>query len=232
MKFVENETMTRCVSVGCDEDVVPIEWSYFGTYLIGQTVSLYPSVARTSHPFLLGRTIEEERDDDIQIPVVDKSTYPIHEGFTSEEPTNESLATMMEHKIVQVVGEYRAGILVFPTTSNEPSIVAEMEHNLAQKSLGTRREGMRFCEEQPGAWLSNHDNMHALDKLEHSNLLVEDVPSTSNIRRIKLYHQMAITMNGGPMGKGVRIQHPKFMIGGIHTILPDPDGNYMGHKKD
>jgi hypothetical protein len=95
MKFVENEKMTRCVSVGCDEDDVPIEkhviykfpwdikrvaaefdgggkvsfkyvttpryerqWSYFDAYLIGQTVSLDPSVARSSHPFLLGHTIQ------------------------------------------------------------------------------------------------------------------------------------------------------------------------------
>jgi hypothetical protein len=29
------------------------QWSYFETYLIGHTVSLDPSLTRTSHPFLL-----------------------------------------------------------------------------------------------------------------------------------------------------------------------------------
>jgi hypothetical protein len=107
-------------------------WSYFGNYLISQTVSLYPSVARTSHPFLLGRTINEELDDNIQIPEVDKSPYPIHEGFTyCEEPTNkESLGTMMQQEIARVIGEWSAGICVFPTMYNKPSIVAEMEHGL------------------------------------------------------------------------------------------------------
>ncbi len=80
----------------------------------------------------MGRTINEELDDDIQIPEVDESSYPIHEGCTSEDPTNESLAATMEQEIARVGGEWRAGIHVFPTTSNEPSIVAEMEHNLAQ----------------------------------------------------------------------------------------------------
>jgi hypothetical protein len=36
-------------------------------------------------------------------------------------------------------------------------------------------------------------------------------------------------MNGGPMGKSVRIQHPKCVIEGFHTISLDLDGNYMGH---
>jgi hypothetical protein len=71
--------------------------------------------------------------------------------------------------------------------------------------------------------------MPAWDKLEHSNLPEEDVP-TANIRRKKFYSQMAITMNGGPVGKGVRIQHPKYVIDGIRTISPDPDGNCMGYK--
>ncbi len=43
---------------------------------------------------------------------------------------------------------------------------------------------------------------------------------------------MATTINGGPIGKGIRIQHPKCMIDGIHMILLDPDGNYMGQKDD
>ncbi len=40
-------------------------------------------------------------------------------------------------------------------------------------------------------------------------------------KKKKLYCQIAITMKGGPMGKGVRIQHSKCIKKGIHTILPD-----------
>lgn len=89
MRFMESETMMRCVTVGCDENDKPIEkhvtykfpwdiervanevevgarvnfkyvttaryerqWTYFGTYLIGQTVSIHPTRARTELPFL------------------------------------------------------------------------------------------------------------------------------------------------------------------------------------
>jgi hypothetical protein len=75
------------------------QWSYFGTYLIGQTVSLDLSVARTSHPFLLRQTIEEELDDNIQILDVEESVYRVYDGFMSKEPTNAPLASMVEQKI-------------------------------------------------------------------------------------------------------------------------------------
>ena len=71
----------------------------------------------------------------------------------------------------------------------------------------------------------------AWDALEHDGLAVNDLP-TPNIRRKKLYRQMALTINGGPMGKGVRIEHPRCVVDGIHAIAPDPDGKYMGHKED
>jgi hypothetical protein len=73
--------------------------------------------------------------------------------------------------------------------------------------------------------------MRTWDKLEHSNLPEGDVPA-ANIRQKKLYCQMTIMMNGGPIGKGIRIQHPKCVIAGIHMSSPDRDGNYMGHAND
>jgi hypothetical protein len=94
----------------------------------------------------LGQTINEELDDDIRIPEVDESPYPsIHEGCTSEDPTNKSLAATMEQEIARVVGEWRAGIHVFPTTSNEPSMVAEMEHDSAQYLAERERRPALFA---------------------------------------------------------------------------------------
>jgi hypothetical protein len=145
----------------------------------------------------LGRTIEEELDGVIQIPEVDESPYPIHDGFTSEDPTNVSLATAMEQGIARVVSEWRAGIRVFNSASAKPREVAEMEHDLAQHLSEVEGRACRFCEQQPCVWMSNHDSMLAWDELEHSDLPMEDVPA-ANIRRKKLHRQMAITMNGGP----------------------------------
>jgi hypothetical protein len=69
------------------------------------------------------------------------------------------------------------------------------------------------------------------DELEHGNLHVDDMLRANN-RRKKHYRQMAITINGGPMGKGIRIQHPKCLVNDVHTIFPDPDRNYVALKDD
>jgi predicted RNA-binding Zn ribbon-like protein len=71
---------------------------------------------------------------------------------------------MVEQEIARVVGEWRAGISVFPTTSTEPSIVAEIEHNLAQNLAERKEKACAFCEEQPCVWLSNHNSMRAWDE--------------------------------------------------------------------
>jgi hypothetical protein len=73
--------------------------------------------------------------------------------------------------------------------------------------------------------------MLAWDALKHEDLQDEEKP-TANIWRKKLYCQMATTINGGPMGKGIRFQYSKCVIDEIHTISPDPNGNCMGHKDE
>jgi hypothetical protein len=84
-------------------------------------VCIDPSVVRTSHPFLLGETIQEEVDCDIQIPEVGKtSKYPINKEFTSKELDSPSLARMMEQEIVHIVDEWRRGERVFPARTNKP----------------------------------------------------------------------------------------------------------------
>jgi hypothetical protein len=71
----------------------------------------------------------------------------------------------MEQEIARVVGEWRAGIYMFPTTSSEPSIVANMEQDFTQY-LGEREEKeCTFCKEQPCVWLSNHESMQAWDRV-------------------------------------------------------------------
>jgi hypothetical protein len=56
---------------------------------------------------------------------------------------------------------------------------------------------------------------------------------TTNIRRKRLYHQMAITIiDGCLMGRVAHVEHPICMVDGIHTMSPDPDGNCMGHRED
>ena len=199
------------------------QWTYFGTYMIGQTVSVVAAMARKTHPYLLGLTIEEELDKDILIPMVDESRYLIHDGFTSEEPTNPSLATMMEQEIARLVDEWKSGKRVFPCTGTVPTVVDSMKHDLDEYLTEGNGKACAFCEEEPCVWLLNHDSILAWDALEHEGLDVKEMP-TANLRRKKLYRQMALTVNGGPMGKGVRIEHPRCVLDGIKAIAPDPDG--------
>lgn len=41
---------------------------------------------------------------------------------------------------------------------------------------------------------------------------------TANIRRKTSIAKMAITINGGPVGKGICIQHPTCVVDGIHML--------------
>jgi hypothetical protein len=56
----------------------------------------------------------------------------------------------------------------------------------------------------------------------------EECPN--NIRRKEAYHQMALTINGGPTGAGNRVELPACVLSGIRSMFPDADGQYMGHR--
>jgi hypothetical protein len=43
---------------------------------------------------------------------------------------------------------------------------------------------------------------------------------------------MALTILEGPLGKGNRIVLPDCVKSGIHTLLPEEEGKYMGHKEE
>jgi hypothetical protein len=174
------------------------QWTYFGTNLIGQRVSIDSAVARTSCPFLLGDTIEKEVHPDIWIPEVsDKTKYNIKKGFTSNESDNPSLKRMMEQEIMGiVVGKWSGGESVFPAITNEPSRVAEMECNLGEYLSEGEEKACMLCKQTPCIWLSNHDSILACIMFEHGKIPVYNMP-TANIRRQKVYQQMAIIINGG-----------------------------------
>jgi hypothetical protein len=148
---------------------------------------------------------------------------------SDEEPTDPSLARMMEQEIARVVGKWRrTGVCVLPAASTKPCKVAEMEHAY----LKDQEQGVCacFCEQEPCVWLAKHEIILTWDSLAHGDLDVDNI-LTINIRRKRLYHQMANIINGGRMGGGVRIEHPRCVVDGIHTISPDPDGNHMGHRE-
>jgi hypothetical protein len=84
---------------------------------------------------------------------------------------------------------------VFVLVCTVPSVVAEMGRNAAYY-LDKHEEGRAcaFCKQDPCVWIANHDSILAWDTLGHGNLHVDYMPA-ANIRKKKIYGQVAITIN-------------------------------------
>jgi hypothetical protein len=58
-----------------------------------------------------------------------------------------------------------------------------------------------------------------------------DVPS-NNIRRKKLYRQLTLMVNDGPLGVGVHRPLPNCCVSAIRYMLPSPSETYMGFREE
>lgn len=86
------------------------------------------------------------------------------------------------------------------------------------------------CFEEPCIFVLNKERLVALDELEHVLLVApEDVPS-NNIRRKRLYREMTLIMNGGPLGAGVRRELPDCCVEGIRQMHPSE--TFMGYMPE
>jgi hypothetical protein len=55
--------------------------------------------ARTTKPFLVGLTLIDEMEVDIRVDEVDERTAKVYGEFSSEQPTSETLKSIMESEI-------------------------------------------------------------------------------------------------------------------------------------
>ena len=224
LKYMQSNNIVRCVTIGCDVNDLPIEkhvtykfqwdmarvakewyggarvsfqymetpryekqWTYLGSYKIGVMVTANPETARTLQPYLLGKTIQEEVDFDIQIPRVDESRYATKIGYTSNQTTNLHLAGIMEDKIHYLVSDW---------SSSQPC---------------------SHCKVGPCVWVTNIDNMVAVDTAEH------DAHVDMRTRRNVIYRQMSLIINDGPIGVGIRAILPPCVVAGVVALFPDAD---------
>jgi hypothetical protein len=149
-------------------------------------------------------------DLDIKIQKVDETLYKIKEGFASKEPANLSLARIMEPEIVWVIHEWRTGLHVVP--ADKLIEVTETEYDLVEYPEEPEFWYYTFHEQEPYFWLANHDSILAWDTLEHGNHNEDQMPAP-NIRKKKASIPMAITINGGAMGRGVSIaEYPRCTV--------------------
>jgi hypothetical protein len=86
------------------------------------------------------------------------------------------------------------------------------------------------CEEERCVFVENKESLVAYDEAEHVFVAeAEDVP-TNNIRRKKLYRQLTLMLNGGPLGAGVRKELPACCVTGIREMFPSD--TFMGFKAE
>jgi hypothetical protein len=86
------------------------------------------------------------------------------------------------------------------------------------------------CEEHPCVFTQHKDNLVAYDEAEHPCLPGgEDMPE-NNLRRKKLYRQLTLMINEGPLGAKVRRPLPSCCVTAIREMLPSD--TYMGFREE
>jgi hypothetical protein len=85
------------------------------------------------------------------------------------------------------------------------------------------------CGEEPCVFEKHEELLAAFDDAEHGCSGAEEVPS-NNVRRKKLYRQLTLMLNGGPLGAGVRKPLPTCCVAAIRKMLPSE--TFMGFKTE
>jgi hypothetical protein len=93
----------------------------------------------------------------------------------------------------------------------------------------SRSELCELCFDDPCVWITKKEDMLNYDDDEHEHLPLSAWPP-SNVRRKKIYRQMALYINSGPSGRGVRTELPKCVVDGCRECFPSP--TFMGFKEN
>jgi hypothetical protein len=86
------------------------------------------------------------------------------------------------------------------------------------------------CGQAPCVFFEHEELLVEYDDAEYGlTTSVEPIPS-NNIRRKKLYRQLTLMLNGGPLGAGVRKPLPTCCVSAIRDMLPSD--TFMGYKSE
>jgi hypothetical protein len=86
------------------------------------------------------------------------------------------------------------------------------------------------CGESPCVFFQHEELLVEYDDAEYGlTTSVEPLPD-NNIRRKKLYRQLTLMLNGGPLGAGVRKPLPSCCVSAIRDM--HPSDTFMGFKSD
>jgi hypothetical protein len=138
--------------------------TYFGTYQIGQSITVNMDTARTIEPYIAGAHMKEELEHDFHVPPLVHGT--ICEGFTPTQKTNEHLKRLMEQEITRIVEDRQQSTNVMATGIDE-------------EEGGT----YAYCKGLPCVWVSNKEGMLPFDDSEHGGLTGDDLPLPNKRRK-------------------------------------------------
>jgi hypothetical protein len=80
------------------------------------------------------------------------------------------------------------------------------------------------CDNVPCVWANNKQAMAMFDKATHKEITL------ANQHHHAMYRQMALLINDGPSGTGVRMKLPGCILLGVRELFPDLDATNTGHR--
>jgi hypothetical protein len=177
--------------------------TFYGSVLIGKLVHITDvDAAKNEDPKLMRDTTNEELANYIQLDGSYEEKELV-EGYESSNLDNLHLKVMVEEDMEKLLDD---GGFVFSDDG---------------KSF---QKYCTMCSNVPCLWIDNQPAMEA-----YAAAASDDNEETRK-RRHGLYRQMALIVNGGPSGKGVRVKLPECVVAGIRQLFPDPDAKYTGHR--
>jgi hypothetical protein len=103
-------------------------------------------------------------------------------------------------------------------------------NNNNKKEVDENEETCVECGESPCVFFKHEELLVLFDDTEHgATCSTEPIPS-NNVRRKKLYRQLTLMLNGGPLGEGVRKPLPSCCVSAIRDMLPSE--TFMGFKAE
>lgn len=184
-------------------DRYEVTLTYYGNALISRLARITNvTTAQEVSPIRMQGTVAAELENTLLLDMKYDVTE-LKDGYEKDQLENRHLKLMLEEEVEQV---------------------------LEENGIEFADDGRTFCIRcddcggLPCVWESNRQGMIDYDDASNQE------EAQPNQRRHRLYKQMALIINEGPSGRGIRIRLPACVVTGIRSLFADPDGNYTGHR--
>jgi len=178
--------------------------TYFGDVLTGKMIHVTNErLAKEEDPKIMQATVMEELEN--YLPFDERYTdEDIEYGYEAIKQQNLHMKLMLEEEVERMLDD--AGYIFSDDGKSYTHICIE-------------------CDNQPCVWEANKQAM-----ILHKET-TDSQEAQPNRRRHTIYRQMALIINDGPSGRGIRVKLPGCVLHGCRELFPDPDAKYTGHRE-